>query len=767
MSEHDPTSRLGWSDSDLGPDDIPHHIGTYRVLQVLGEGGMGIVYEAEQTDPVRRRVALKVLRLGMDRQMLARFEAERQALAVMDHPNIATVLGGGVMADGRPYFAMEVVRGVKLTDYCDGNKLSVRERLGLFISVCEAIQHAHQKGVIHRDIKPSNILVADYDGKPVPKVIDFGIAKAIGQQLTERTLVTEHGITIGTPAYMSSEQAEMSGLDVDTRTDIYSLGVVLYELLLGRLPLDPDRMSAAEFLQRLVLPDTPHPTPSSQVSALGDDADVISGLRGVDRQSLRRELRGDLDAIIIKTMEQDRNRRYQTANGLALDLRRYLASEPVVARAPSPAYRFRKFVRRNRFAVAGVAIVVASILIGFAATAAALARATRAEAAAAREASVAQQVTDYLVDLFAGADPSETLGDTISVRTILDRGAQTIDAELADQPFIQTRLFSAIGTVYQSLGLFAESEAMLLQALAIRERELDSLDINVALSLEKLGQLYRHSGDLRKAEPLLLRARMIYEHVLGPGHREVADADLNLGNLYFSQRRYAEAEILMLQAVEEYTQLGAIDPANDPELASALSNLGAVYIRMQRYDTAAAVIARALDIRERVLPTGDPGLASTMNNLGALYWSLGQYEDAEPLYQRALSIYRNLYGEEHPYTASALNNLGETYWALGRYDESEDLLRRALAIKQRVYDTDHTSIGNTLNTLGNLLRDKGEYLEAETFYRDALALRERALGLSAPDVAETLAEYAKLLRILGRDAEASRHEARAEAIRGS
>ena len=473
MSEQNPTSSFGSPDRDVVPS-LPHHIGKYRILQVLGEGGMGIVYEAEQTDPVQRRVALKVIKLGMDtKQVVARFEAERQALAVMDHPNIAKVLDAGVTSDGRPYFAMQVVRGVRLTDYCDGNKLSIFQRIELFISVCEAVQHAHQKGVIHRDIKPSNVLVGDQDGKSTAKIIDFGIAKAVGRRLTERTLVTEYGTSIGTPEYMSPEQAEMSGLDVDTRTDIYSLGVVLYELLLGRLPMDADRMSAGEFLRKLVLQDAPQLTPSTQIAGLGDYADVISSLRGTDTQSLRRAIRGDLDAIIIKAMGKDRNRRYQTASGLALDLRRHLANEPVVARAPSAAYRFHKFVRRNRAAVVGAGIVMTRILIGFAATAAALGRATRAEAAAEREASAAQQVTDYLVDLFAVADPTSTLGDTISVRAILDRGAREISDELTGQPFIQARLLSAMGTVYQSLGLFVQSESMLRQALAVRERELD------------------------------------------------------------------------------------------------------------------------------------------------------------------------------------------------------------------------------------------------------------------------------------------------------
>ena len=333
-------------------------IGRYKLLQHIGEGGGGVVYMAEQEEPVRRRVALKIIKLGMDtRSVIARFEAERQALAMMDHPNIARVLDAGATETGRPYFVMELVRGVKITDYCDQNQLDTRRRLDLFIQVCQAIQHAHQKGIIHRDIKPSNILVTLHDGVPVPKVIDFGIAKATEARLTDKTLFTAYEQIIGTPAYMSPEQAEMSGLDMDTRSDIYSLGVLLYELLTGRTPFDPKELLAAGLDEmRRTLREQEPPRPSTHGHhAAGTELTTTAEHRQAEPPKLISLLRGDLDWIVMKSLEKDRRRRYETANGLAMDIQRYLNNEPVMARPPSRLYRFQKLVRRNKvvFAAGG------------------------------------------------------------------------------------------------------------------------------------------------------------------------------------------------------------------------------------------------------------------------------------------------------------------------------------------------------------------------------------------------------------------------------
>ena len=355
------------ADASLSPsiEKAGDRIGRYKLLEKIGEGGFGEVWMAEQREPVKRRVALKIIKLGMDsRQVVARFEAERQALAMMDHPNIAKVFDADVTDTGRPYFVMELVRGIKITEYCDQNQLPTRERLELFIQVCQAIQHAHQKGIIHRDIKPSNILVTLHDGVPVPKVIDFGIAKATQQELTDKTVFTQFQQFIGTPAYMSPEQAEMSGLDIDTRADIYSLGVLLYELLVGQTPFDAKEMMQGGLdAMRQIIREKEPLRPSTKLNTLQGDARTTAGKRRqTDVGKLVHQLQGDLDWIVMKCLEKDRTRRYETANGLAADIQRHLANEPVVARPPSAAYRFQKAWQRNKLVfTAGTAVAVALV----------------------------------------------------------------------------------------------------------------------------------------------------------------------------------------------------------------------------------------------------------------------------------------------------------------------------------------------------------------------------------------------------------------------
>jgi len=452
----------------LPPTEEPGAIiGRYKILEKVGEGGFGIVYVAEQREPVKRRVALKIIKLGMDtRQVVARFEAERQALAMMDHPNIAKVLDAGATDAGRPYFVMELVRGIKMTEYCDQNKLSTKERLDLFIKVCQAIQHAHQKGVIHRDIKPSNILVTLHDGVPVPKVIDFGIAKATQQELTEKTLYTQLQQFIGTPAYMSPEQAEMSGLDIDTRSDIYSLGVLLYELLAGSTPFDANElMSKGIDAMRKTIREQEPPRPSTRFATLeGEELTTTAKRRSADKAKLIHQLKGDLDWIVMKCLEKDRTRRYETANGLAADLKRHLNNEPVTARPPSRLYEFQKTVRRHKFGFAATAAIIIVLAMGIAAS---VDQAVRAQHEAARAKSAEQRAVAAFDELRATAPAFADQARSLAAMERFDDAIEKLNYAVKLRPDVADYLV-AEGDLLQCQFKLAEAATAYRAALRVQ-----------------------------------------------------------------------------------------------------------------------------------------------------------------------------------------------------------------------------------------------------------------------------------------------------------
>jgi len=626
-------------------------IGPYRLLQRVGEGGMGEVWLAEQTHPVRRRVALKIIKAGMDTtQVVARFEAERQALAVMDHPAIARVFDAGATPEGRPYFVMEYVRGEGIASYCNKHKLSIPSRIDLFLQVCDGVQHAHQKGIIHRDLKPSNILVTVQDDRPVPKIIDFGVAKAITQHLTDRTLYTEQGVLIGTPEYMSPEQAEMTELDIDTRTDVYALGVVFYELLTGALPFDGKalREKGVEEIRRTIREVDP-PRPSTRVTTLAASSETNERTT----RELARDLRGDLDWITMCALEKDRTRRYGSVSDLAADLRRHVEHLPVLASPPSTVYRVRKFARRHRAGVL-VAATLASLLVAFAVTMTVQARRiTREWERANREAQAAKEITEFLVGLFSVSDPSQAKGNTVTAREILDQGAQRIGA-LSSQPPLQARLQRTLGGVYTSLGLYAA------------------------------------------ADPLLERALETERRVLGLDSRETMDTLFAVGELRYYEQRFREAEAAYREAAQRRRAVLGADARDTLEADMAVAS---ACMQQNRFDEAERLFRPALERQQRVLGDDDSLTLNTLNEMSVLYFRQGRYAEGMPFIERAWRLHLKLFGENAPRTLISQGNLADTLGKLKRYDEAEQLFRTAITGQERVLGRQHPTTRRTVAKL--------------------------------------------------------------------
>ena len=712
-------------------EDAGSIVGPYKLLQKLGEGGMGVVYMAEQEKPVRRIVALKIIKPGMDsKQVIARFEAERQALAMMDHHNIAKVLDAGTTDTGRPYFAMELVKGVPITEYCDRNKLTPRERLQMFIPVCQAIQHAHQKGVIHRDIKPSNVLVTLYDGQPVPKVIDFGIAKATQQKLTERTMFTGIGQILGTLEYMSPEQAEMNQLDVDTRTDVYSLGVMLYELLTGSTPITKEKLRTVGLEEMLrTIRETEPPKPSTRLSDSGEALPSISAVRKTAPTKLSKLVRGDLDWIVMKALEKDRTRRYETANGLAMDVQRFLADETVEACPPSPSYRFRKFARRNKTAIAtGVAVatvlviatIVSSGLAIWALHAQRIATenetAARQSAAAAelsrkneqvhRETAVAnatraQEVATFLKRMLESVGPSAALGrDTALLREILATTMDRVGQDLIDQPDVAADLFATMANVYMELGEQASAENACDRALEL---------------LKEIGS----EASLSSAEMLNLRGEL---------HRKRAEYTL-------AKSKFDQALTIRRALLDEQS----------PAVAESLSDLGQVYYEMERFDDADTLEKQALGIRRNVFADAHESVAESMSRLAYIYMAKGQAEGAETLARDALEICRKVLGENHPLFQESLNDMGLILFRQHKVGEMVDVFEENLAIVQSLYEPDHPEQSTALNNLATAYHDQRAFEKSAEMYAKVIALERRYARDRTPTFAVGLSNYAGLL----------------------
>ncbi len=749
----------------------PERLGPYRILKILGEGGMGTVYLAEQTEPIRRRVALKVVRPGlMAPGTVRRFEAERQAVARMNHPHIAQAYEAGATEDGQPYFVMEYVPGLAITRYCDQKRLTIGQRLELFLAVCDGVHHLHQKGVIHRDIKPSNVLVTEDRDQPVPKIIDFGIAKALDQPLTDGTVFTGERL-IGTPSYLSPEaiRASEGGLDVDTRSDVYALGVLLYELLTGELPFETRGESFLAVVRRIT--DEEAPLASARLASLGvEERGERASARRCEPAALARRLRGDLDWILRKSMEKERSHRYGSATELAEDVRRHLRHEPVVASPPSAGYQLRKFVRRRRSAVASAALIILALLGGIIARTFEASRAnreaTRANEEAARanqEAEAARQVSDFLVGLFEVSDPDKAAAGMMTAREILDLGAEKlIGRELQDQPLVQARLMDTIGSVYRKLGFYEPATRLLQEALEIRRDLLGEEHVDVAASLNNLAGLYWSQGDFDRVEPLFREALTIRERILGPVHPEVARSLNNLGALHTERGEFAEAESLLHRAME--IKRGVLGP-DHPDFARSLVNLANVYRAQGKHAQAESCLRRSLAILETAFGSSHSMVGIVQNNLAAVLFDQGRYTEAASAHRRALDINEELLGADHPEVARSFSNLAEIQWKLGQFADAERLYLHARLLWERSVGLEHPDLAHALHGLANLYRDQGRYADAEPLYRQALTLRESSFEPDHPEVLRTLEDYAVYLRATDREDKAAALEARAEAVR--
>ncbi len=694
-------------------------IGPYRIVQVLGEGGFGTVFLAQQESPINRRVALKVIKLGMDtRQVVARFEQERQALAMMDHPNIAKVFDAGATSNGRPYFVMEYCKGQSITHHCDEQRLSVTERLGLFVQVCQAVQHAHQKGLIHRDLKPGNILVADVDGRPVAKVIDFGIAKATQADAVQHSQFTRHGQLIGTPEYMSPEQAE-GGLDIDTRTDIYALGVLLYELLTGSTPFDARSLRSAAFDEiRRIIREVDPPRPSTRLSQSTATLSAIASNRRSEPTRLGGLLRGELDWVVMKAIEKQKDRRYTSASEFADDISRYLRDEPVSARPTTATYRWQKFARRNKGLVVAVGAVTVALAAGLAATTLMYLRAEQAREreAAQREraetkTATTQAINDFLTqDLLAASNPWDGGGRSVTVAQTLDKAGAQVQSRFVGMPQVEASIRTTLAESYRSLGLFSDATPHYQRAIDLRSAT-DSDEIDLAN---------------------LLR--------------------MQAGNLQ-SLGQYAEAEKLCRDALARHTRLNG---AESPEVADALECLADIQIGQSLYAEAEKSLRSALSIRQSVAKSSanDLALARLTNTLSSNLSLLGNYTEAEKLKLTSLDLFKAATGEKSAYVAQVLSDLGALYFEMEKYPESERYFNLSLPLMTELLGADHLTVLVNRRSLANTISFLGRDAEAEPMFREVIAASERTIGAAHPQTMAAVNSLATMFLRSDRDAEA-------------
>jgi tetratricopeptide (TPR) repeat protein len=715
--------------------------GRYRLLEMIGEGGMGTVWMAQQTEPVKRLVALKLIRPGMhSKQVLARFDAERQALALMDHPNIAKVHDAGTTTNGRPYFVMELVKGVSITRFCDERQLTPRQRLALFAAVCQAIQHAHQKGIIHRDIKPSNVLIALYDDKPVPKVIDFGVAKATGPQLTEETLHTGFGTVVGTVEYMSPEQAGFNQLDVDTRSDIYSLGVLLYELLSGSPPFSRKELEKAGILEMLRLIRDKEPSKPSTKLSSAEALPMLAANRGTEPAKLTKLIRGDLDRIVMKALSKERDRRYETANEFAGDIERFLNHEPVLAGPPSVRYRLRKFVRRNRGVVAAVSLVLLALLAGIAGTTFGFVRAEyeRLQAEQARTAESDQRKKAEKAEADMLADYRASTDDAIE---------QLIGSKLVLGPKEKTYLENTLKRWQELAARQGDDE----HSRTIRGEG----HFRVAALWAKLGQ--RDESRAQYEVALDIHKQLIEQFPTAPEHQErLATIHNNLGYLLAglgkaeeARREYRAASAIQKRLVSQFPDV----PAYRQELARTYNNLGNLHIDFAEHIEARAEYRAARELQTVLVeqfpavPAYRHELARSHNNMAIVLKALGMREDAHREYQAARDLYVKLFEQWPAVTAYRVelggvhNNLGRLLQDLGKREEARAEYEAVLPIQKKLTEEfpavpEHQlNLALTHSNLGLLFHALGKTKETHAEYQVARDL-EKKLVEQFPGVPE-------------------------------
>ncbi len=717
-------------------------IDRYQLLRVLGEGGMGIVYLAQQDEPVKRQVALKVIKPGMDsKRVLARFEAEKQALALMDHPHIARVIDAGLTLSARPYFVMEYVKGLPITEFCDHHKLMIEERLRLFLQICHAVHHAHQKGIIHRDIKPSNILVTDQDGQTIPKIIDFGIAKALTGSLTEDTLSTEQGQLFGTPEYMSPEQADLSTEDIDTRSDIYSLGVLLYVLLAGVLPFDSDtlREGGVEHIRRIIR-ETDLKTPSTRLKNLGQEAKKIAESRRTELVVLTKRLHKELEWIPLKAMREERSERYRSASELADDIENYLKGNPLIAGPLTTVYRLKKFMRRNRTLVIGSATILVVLIVGIVVSMLFALGQARARAEA-------QAVSDFLRNtVLASLDPYAVGGMAITNRSALDAISEGIEGKLTEYPLAQAEIRERLGFAYWSLGAYKLSESHYRHAIEIYRTYLGNEHPTTLSLMKQLGWVYHYASRYDEAVQLFAEALQGMQVVLGEENENTLHTVASLGSVYYMQGRFKEAEKLCSTALE--TMQRNLGEKNRP-LVDVICMQAVGYRFQGRYDEAEQLFNRGLTISRRELGEQHWSTLMLMQTFGQLCCDLGRYDEAEQLLLKDLEGRSNAWGQEHPDTLWTMGCLGWLYYSQGRYEEAESMFVEALEAARQVFGEAHTCSLHAMYGLGILRLSQGLHDWAEELLLKVLEIAPGVVGEEHWGTLSTNSTLAKLYTAQG------------------